>query len=72
MLDEAIATYYYNLKSSKQILDDINKKLSVAVIENSLISYQRNPSKLNVLETDVQNFCVVRNLKILEGKFNRN
>ena len=71
MLDEAIAVYYYNLKSSKQILDDINNKFSVAVIEKSLISYQRNPSKLNLLDTDVQNSCVVRNLKLLEGKLKR-
>ena len=66
IVDENIAVYYYNLKSSKKVLNDIIKILSVAVIENSLITYQRNPHKLNLLDSDVQNFCVVQNLKLLE------
>lgn len=67
-LDEDIASYYYSLKSTKEIINEI-EFLSKAAIENQLIFYQRNPSKLNLLETDVQSTCVVRSLKLLEGEF---
>lgn len=67
LLDEDIAVYYYNIKSSKQIIHEIKNVLSKAAIENHLLFYQRNPSKLNLLETDVQSTCVVRSLKLLEG-----
>lgn len=68
LLDEEIAVYYYNVKSSKRIIYEIEHLLSKAAIENQLLFYQRNPSKLNLLETDVQSTCVVRSLKVLEGK----
>lgn len=66
-LDEDIAVYYYNLKASKQMIREI-AVLSKAALENQLIFYQRNPSKLNLLETDVQSTCVVRSLKLLRGE----
>lgn len=68
IIDEDIAAYYFNLRASKKIINSITKSLAFAAFENALISYQRNPPELNILDSDVQNFCVVRSLKVLKGK----
>lgn len=61
-----LKVYYYNLKSSPKIINDVRNRLTFSASENSLIHYQRNSYELNVLDsTKVQHACVVRNIKVL-------